>query len=389
MTLTTVEPAMAYVVTKGPTFNNPYSTISSTRWAHIKLVNDAIDNTARGQTIRIAVFSFTRETTIEKLEKAFARGVKIQIITDDHLYANLKSEDSEDAEAAAEAYRRITILKNLLGTNISAGSFVKICKNGCMSTSPASGMHAKIYQFSKTGDSTYVTMISSGNLTSSEAWNNTYTFGDRKDVYDDLGRYFYAMSKEPDTGDWYQNNAYGTNDLYRIYTFPRLGASDNLSLDMYYTMLDNVTCMNGTTATRIDVAMYTFSDSRIDVAKKLNTLSNRGCKVRVLVHPSIGITGEYGHIATLRALINNSQIEVRHDPGHMMHHKYILIKGWYGVNKAATITFTGSANLSGAGLSLNNDVVIRTTNASHYDKYASNFSLIWGKSQRIYFVDVN
>lgn len=389
LSLATVETAMAYTVTKGPIFNNPYSTTTSTKWALIKQVNDAIDNTASGQTIRIAVYSFTRETTIEKLQKAYARGVKVQIITDDHLYDNLKSEDPEDAAASAEAYRRISILKNLLGTNISAGSFVKICKNGCMSTSTASGMHAKIYQFSKTGDSTFVTMISSGNLTSSEAWNNTYTFADRKDVYDDLGRYFYAMSKEPDGGDWYQNNAYGTNDLYRIYTFPRLGASSDLSLDMYYTMLDNVTCMNGTTPTRIDVAMFSFTDSRIEVAKKLNSLSNKGCKVRVLLHPSKDSTGTYQNIATLRALINDSKIEVRHEDGYMMHHKYIIIKGWYGVNKTASITFTGSANMTGSGLSLNNESIIRTIVSTHYDKYLSNYNLIWGKSHRIYFADVN
>jgi len=377
----------AYAVSSGSVFNNPYGT-KSQRWAIIDQVESAIDNTPKGEYIRIATFSIRHKASADKLIAADKRGVIVQIVTDDHLY-------DEDDTPSNKDTAQLDRIKKALGTKVTANaSYLKVCNNSCMSNVDWSSEHAKIYLFSRAGGSKWVSMIGSSNLSEGHttSWNNLYKVVGDADYYTQLKDYFNAMSKEPDKGDWYTNEAFGK---YRLYLFPR--KVDNVNDDVYYSMLNKVQCTGASTGygskgkTVIDLAMFQWSDRRDDVANKLVELKKQGCVIKVATSASL----TYKSILT--TLIKGG-IAVRDEDKwdsshknlvHYMHHKYITINGYYqdpsktdAQNRKTKIVFTGSPNLTDSGLRFNNEVLVRIDDATQYAKYTSNFNLLYNKYGR-------
>ncbi len=353
-------------------FNNPYGTDAEKR-AIIDTVAAAIDNSPAGSTIRIAVYSFTLSDIADKLIAARDRGVNVHIVTDDHLYSG--------SNAAADT-AQMERLKSVLGTAVTTGtgSFIKICKDACMGTNI---MHAKLFMFSKTGDSSQVTMLSSSNLTTTQinAWNNLYAVVGDQTLFDKMKWYFENMAKEPNSGNWYTSTTSGANT---ILTFPRTNYSST-SDDPYYSNLSKVKCTgvaNGYGSggfTTIDVAMYQWTSTRPAVAKKLSDLANAGCKVRVIISKK-----NYSK-DPLVTLTSNSKIKVidmdanivNGNPGVFSHNKYMIINGYYDGSSSSKTVFTGSHNLSMSAIKYNNELIIRVKDSVVYDKYLGNYNTMW------------
>lgn len=397
-----VADAAAYKVSSGATFNNPFGSTSA-RWRIINKIGSAIDHTPKGSTIRLAVYSITIDKVASKLIAAHKRGVNVRIVTDDHLY------DYEN-EARREAMTtQIERLKKALGTDVKKDSFVKVCGQGCMSDNQFASMHAKLYMFSTSGSSKNVAMLSSSNpsVTHTNAWNNLYTFVGNADIYNKLKDYFEDMTKEPDKGDWYSNTEIGA---YRLYTFPR----KNPSLDEYvhYTMLKKISCTGvakgyGTkptdpksSRTIVDVSMFKITENRMEVAEQLSTLGKQGCLVRVaLSHESTPDT-------VIKELVTDGKVQVRdldvwktvkngvtgkkeRIVYNYTHDKYIAINGSYDGDNSASIVFTGSPNITSAGLRYNNEIMVRLSSKNDYLAYHSNFGTMWKKGKTIKLVNVN
>ncbi|HCB06642.1 MAG TPA: hypothetical protein DEQ43_20775, partial [Nocardioides bacterium] len=66
----------------GPFFNDPH--LKSRHFTIERRVIDTIRHTPKGATIRIAVYSFDRMPVAEALIAAYHRGVKVQMLLNDH-----------------------------------------------------------------------------------------------------------------------------------------------------------------------------------------------------------------------------------------------------------------------------------------------------------------
>lgn len=396
--------AASYKVAPGATFNNPFGSTSA-KWRIVNKIGSAIDHAPKGSTIRIAVYSITIEKIADKLIAAHKRGVNVEIVTDDHLY---DTENDAKRDALTEQIER---LKKALGTDIKKDSFVKICDHSCMSDNEYASMHAKLYMFSTSGSSKNVAMLSSSNpsTTHTNAWNNLYTFVGNADMYNSLKDYFEAMAKEPDkTKDWYSNTELGP---YRLYTFPRKTAN-TLGEDVHYTMLQNIKCTGvakgyGTkptdpknSRTIVDVAMFKITANRLEVAEQLSDLGKQGCLVRVAV------SHESTPDEVVNALLKSGKVQVRdldvwktvkdsvtgkkqRVVYNYTHDKYWAINGNYDGDSSASIVFTGSPNITSAGLRYNNELMVRLSSKNDFAAYHSNFNTMWKKGHALKFVDLN
>lgn len=398
----TVANAAAYKVSAGATFNDPFGS-KSAKWRIVNKINSSIDHAPKGSTIRIAVYSITIEKTADKLIAAYKRGVNVRIVTDDHLY------DYENDEKREAMTQQIERLKKVLGTNINKDSFAKVCDQGCMSDNEYASMHAKLYMFSTSGSSKNVAMLSSSNpsVTHTNAWNNLYTFVGNAGMYNTLKDYFESMATEPDKGDWYSNTEIGQ---YRLYTFPRKNPS--LDEDVHYTMLKRVSCTDvakgygskpkdpKASRTVIDVAMFKITANRMEVAEQLRALAKQGCVVRV------AISHESTPDDVIKQLLADGKIQVRDMDVwkkvkdsitgktkrlvyNYTHDKYWAINGNYDGNASASIVFTGSPNITSAGLRYNNELMVRLSSAKDYTAYHNNFNTMWKKGKSIKLVDMN
>ena len=168
-------PKPTFVPTAGGLFNNPFGSRSA-KHRISKRIEDAINATPTGETIRLAMYSFGRPQSLKAVLAAHNRGVRMQVVLNDH---DLTSE--------------IVRLRQVLGTDATKPSFVTVCVDGCrMNTG---NQHMKFVAFSKTGATEKALMVTSGNLTGAAGawqWNDMLTVLDRPTLY----RYFTEIFDE-------------------------------------------------------------------------------------------------------------------------------------------------------------------------------------------------
>ena len=128
---------------KGAFFNNPH--VNADRFKIERRLIDTIRHTQKGATIRIAVYSFDREGVADALIAAHKRGVKIQMLLNDH----------QDTHAMKR-------VRAVLGTNRFAKSFIYKCKQGCRTFADQyRNLHSKFYTFTQAGKSKDVLVVGS------------------------------------------------------------------------------------------------------------------------------------------------------------------------------------------------------------------------------------
>ena len=119
---------------KGAFFNNPH--VNADRFKIERRLIDTIRHTQKGATIRIAVYSFDREGVADALIAAHRRGVKIQMLLNDH----------QDTHAMKR-------VRAALGSNRFAKSFIYKCKQGCRTFADQyRNLHSKFYTFTEAGN---------------------------------------------------------------------------------------------------------------------------------------------------------------------------------------------------------------------------------------------
>lgn len=347
------------------TFNNPYGTPAEQR-INLQRVDDAINATPAGATIRIAVYSFSSPSTADALIAAHGRGVNVKFLI------------NEDASTWVD----VTRLRAVFGTNRAARSFVYFCKDACMSNTPAE-MHVKLFQFSTSGGANNVTMIGSGNLTTSSAvsqWNNMVTIVGSVNLYNFLGQYFSDMVADVSNPNYTRQL---TDGIYTALLYPR-PASSSKETDPHISMLSNVSCTGAASGygsggrTIIQIGMFSWTNARVQVAQKVAELHGKGCIIRVIVdaqsiekevfdtllrrHTKYGVIPVYG----VNRGANNIYI----------HHKYMLINGKYMDNTRSKHVITGSRNITNTGLRYGNELTLRVIDANMHKAFEDNFNLI-------------
>jgi phosphatidylserine/phosphatidylglycerophosphate/cardiolipin synthase-like enzyme len=357
-------PAPPYSPRTSTVFNNPkgsraaQETIATT-------INRSIDGSARGSTIRMAQYLFDLDKTTDKLVAAYRRGVNVQILID-------------DGERSSEIRR----LENLLGTNKSRSSFVYDCTRSCMSNS-TSVMHSKFYLFRKVGTTNYVSMVGSANPDKGNtynSWNNLHTMTDKR-IYASLSGYFFNLLKDKTDLNYYRTY---TSGMYKLFYFPRRTGIT------YLSVLKNVGCRYGSGGrTAIRIGMWGWTAPRVDIARQLNTLQARGCRVEVVLNKAR--TSRTVFAALLKST-PNGRIKI-YDAwydgndngvaGLYIHNKVVAINGvWFG--RREKVVYTGSQNFSEEGNRVNDELILQINNNDIHDAYVRNLNYIrdhWTKRQ--------
>jgi phosphatidylserine/phosphatidylglycerophosphate/cardiolipin synthase-like enzyme len=370
--------SLGYSPGNGSVFNDPNSSTARQN-AIINHIERSIEGAPKGSTIRIAQYSFDVKQSADKLLAAHRRGVHIQMIVDQH-------EDLVTSET-----RR---LMNALGTKKKHRSFLVRCKASCMS-SRTSAMHAKFYLFSQVGNSRYVSMISSANIThtnSGSSWNDIQTVVGNKVIYDSLAKYLKDMAPDKNRPGYFHTVASGP---YQLWFFPR-GRGHGGRSALLTGVLNKVTCTGAAPGfgtkeghTIVRVGMYSWTSDRIDIARKLWKLHNKGCKVQIIYNS--GRTSSRISFALLKHSKKYGQLSL-HDawrdrnhnnsPEQYMHEKDLMINGvWNGHN--TKVVYAGSQNFTPNATLDNNDLIFRNSTPSTYDAYAENFKEIMDDTPRL------
>ena len=352
-----------YTPKAGTVFNNPRGSRKKKR-AIITQIDRAIDGSAKGSTIRMAMYLFDLSSTADRLVRAHRRGVHVQLILDD-------GEDSKQ-------YKKV---RHALGNNKTKGSYIFRCKRGCMS-SVRSVQHAKFYLFTRVGNAQRVSLISSANPytgNTGRSWNDLHTIIDNQKIWDSLNKYFNDMLRDKTNYNYYRTT---TSGKYTLYFFPRTPAKGTAGVPQL-SALKQVKCtgvakgygMNGRTTIR--VAMWGWTKWRTDIARQLWTLHNRGCNVYVVLNKRR--VGEKVFQALLKRSSKHGVMRV-YDAWYgqrlYMHQKLVTINGNYAGDSSSKVLWTGSQNFTDEGNRVNNELLMQIRDDSTLDKYVRNLNFI-------------
>jgi phosphatidylserine/phosphatidylglycerophosphate/cardiolipin synthase-like enzyme len=372
----------------GPFYNDPHR-----RTGHFTIeqqVIKTIRHTPRRETIRIAVYSFDRMPVANALIDAHRRGVRVQMLLNDH----------QDTRAMQAIRREI-------GTNRNKRSFIYKCKAGCRSTeNEYNNLHSKLYTFTQSGASQDVVAVGSANMMLNAAlhqWNDLYFSSGNHTLFRQYVSLFNNMKKDWDTrrpprhfcGTAVTGTCDESVDRDTVWAFPKLsGPKSDLVLDM----LGRIQCetpdgAGGVTRTRLALSMHTMRGRRGDyLAEAIRNKYAEGCDFRV----SYGLIGYHTKqilgAPTARGRIplrstgmdynTDDDYDLNHDGeddlilDYYSHQKYFVIQGTYNGVPDTSMVLTGSSNW--ASLSTANDEIWLTVQGKRVArKYVANFDYQW------------
>ena len=290
---------------------------------------------------------------------------------------------------------QIKRLRKALGTNKRARSYVASCSRGaCMTNYPYGTIHVKYYLFSQSGRAKNVSIISSANphgVNIYNSFNNTHTIVGNAAIYNRLMRYFVDMTKNK------QNHSYGNgknthSGPFSLYIYPQRPARIN-----YLDVLRGVQCrtrsnMGSKGRTVVRMSMWGFTNPRMDVAKRLWSLQNAGCKVDVTLNRGrasrtimrqLTKSTKHGKMVVEDAWRDTNRNDYAEQ---YTHHKAMIINGRQKLNGRVVdsrVVYSGSQNLTSSGSLYNDDMVLRVVGSGYYFAYSKNFSYIQKKSKRL------
>ncbi|MFE0703173.1 phospholipase D-like domain-containing protein [Streptomyces sp. NPDC058872] len=347
-------------VTTGAVFNDPKGTVTEQNAVKDHIIG-TIDETVSGRMIRAALYALKDQDYADALVDAHARGVNVRVVLD------FKYHTSAAAQSVISA----------LGTDTSAGSWVKVCPEGrgCMATAGTNPInHNKFFTFSRVGavaglgeDVVIQTSANQTAVNTAKYWNNAYTVVGNTDLYTAYVGYFNDLAAAVANNDYYTTGKVGTE---KYYFFPQ--ATD----DLVVGVLDNVSCTGNTTVGtptthRSIVRVAAFALHRAAVASALASLAEQGCTVEVVYADS-------SQEAALKGHANLTLKRLKTSDGYLVHSKYFTVEGNYAGHPDTKWTFTGSHNLDQSSLREQDEAVIRLEGAAPHDAYARNFASLKG-----------
>lgn len=348
-----------YTPAGGALFNNPRGT---SQQAHkiIIHVNQMINHSPKGSTIRIASMTLGVQSTTDALISAHKRGANVRI---------LLPSSTRDKPRVKEAMAA-------LGTNKDARSFVAFCQSSCYRDGTVGVMHAKLFMFSQTGTRDKVFTISSSNLDNYQTtrYNDAYTVVSDADAYETSRVYFdralYDNRNNPPAITTINNRSY--------YFFPYEDSN------VFGNALDHVKCtgvtggagsQDGRTVIRMTASLWDYS--RIDIARKLVSLKKEDCNIRV-------VTQSYRLDSRVLKVLQDGNVYVRFadkmNPTYGVHSKYLAITGNYNGVSNANVVLSGSMNLTAYDNAACDNNMIQVRTRSNYEAYLGQFNVLWPRS---------
>jgi len=334
-------------------FNNPHGPRSK-QYKLVREVNTAIRSARRGATVRLTAYSFAMASTAQALRDVHRRGVRVQVVVDDH----------------SEKWGSVNRLKRQLGTNTSRRSFVSVCHRSCRGKRGV--LHTKFLTVSDGRLGRGLVKVGSMNLTSYSAerqWNDMYTVADPA-IHRQMVRLFRKLARDTPQP---RLRMPATRTGFKTDTSPYRGqGADTLKM-----RLNAVRCraagretgVRGRTVVRI--AVHAWNGERgIALARQVGDLRRQGCNVKVLHGSGMG--------RAVKTVLRNNDVPVRDSKyrGRRVHHKVMLLSGAIGKERRASYVWTGSHNWSDAS-TWNDELIVRMASPRLVDAYLANFSRMW------------
>ena len=363
--------AAGFVPRAGALFNNPFGS-GSVKHRISKRIEDAINATPTGETIRLAMYSFSRPKSLKAVLAAHSRGVNMQVVLNDH-----------------DVTSQIVRLKQVLGTNARKSSFVTVCVDGCR-MGARGNQHMKFVAFSKTGGVPNVLMVTSGNLTGAGGawqWNDMLTITGRPTLYRNFTEVYDELAQDRRVAKPYR---YVSDGPYTAEFFP---AANTKSNDPIWRELSRVKCRGASGGTGVSgrtvvqSTAWTWRGSRgMYLAKRLRQLDNQGCIVQVVVGaPSPTVLrelrrmGPYGGVQVRDSRKDYKEKGYGGEPSFTKgsHMKYLLVNGVHGSNTRYKNVVTGSLNWTNGAVASGDEVVVTHTSAATHSSYVANFKTMF------------
>ena len=381
------KPNKRWKVPVGPKFNNPM--VPKDRFVIERHLLRAIRNTPRKEKIVISAYSLDRQVVADELIRAHKRGVKVQLLLNDHLVPGAQVRIARE-----------------LGRNTKKSSFIHRCVSGCRADkNEYNNLHSKFYLFSKTGRNRNVVMLGSHNMTLNAVrwqWNDLWTTVGKPQLYDQFEALFNDMRPDWDKRrasyafcEDGQNCPAGDQQKYYNIVFPR---HTTASKDAVLDILNNVQCVyvNADGAQRrtlLRLSMHTMRGNRGNyIAAKLRELYAAGCNLRVNyglmgfhTKQQIGAPTARGRVPlrstgfNLRDDVPTGDPEIDDMPESIeryTHHKYFVLRGSYKGVIESNIVWTGSTNWSSLGTP-QDEILFSMHGRQMVRDYLKNFALMW------------
>jgi HKD family nuclease len=383
-----------YRAPQGPFFNNPRG--GKAQYNIERQVIAAINHTRKGETIRIAVYSFDRIQVADAIIRAHKRGVKVQMLLNDH----------QDTKA-------MKMMRAVLGTNRWGKSFIYKCKAGCRSTNDEyRNMHEKLYLFSQSGRTKDVIATGSANMMMNairHQWNDLYFTSGNPALYDQFVTVFNDMKHDYDVkqptlffcGVPKAGTCDDSVDKHTVQIFPRKSTSSD---DPVLTVLNKIQCIQADgTRTKLALSMHTMRGARGNyIASAIRNKWAEGCDFRVdygligyQTKQILGASTSRGRIplrSTGFDYNTDDNFDLNHDGDDDLildrysHQKYFIIDGTYNGHANTHMVFTGSSNWASLGTA-EDEIFMSIRGGSVMRKYLKNFDFEWngaGNSRNAY-----
>lgn len=393
--------AYAYVPDAGAMFNNPAgdSDAKNRSMNHIKR---AVERTPSGGRIQFAAYSHNKRSINDALLDACARGVTVQMVTNNNWISNATLKLQErlgtgvDYDYAADSCPAVTDGSVPADQRIErpgdSASFAKICRQACR-VAGNGNQHIKLFMFSRSGDARNVIMTGSTNTATFAAnthWNDLFTLNNAsQQMWDDYSGIFHELARGQESSNPYRMFRHG--DLVTEFG-ARVAARDDRSLDPILQRLNKVSCrtgggygINGRTAVR--VMMYAWVGERgLYLANKVASLRRSGCNVKaILSQPSKGVkqalrAGGVGIRSADLNLDDNANTGFNGTAWERFtHQKWMTVNGtWAGDRQR--VVWTSSENWSNNSFN-NDEMTLKIPRSAAQRAYARHFDHLWGSKQ--------
>lgn len=360
----------------GGTFNVPRAEDGRQYRIHKQIVG-AIRHARKGSTIRISLFSFDRKIIAEDLIAAHRRGVRVQVLLNDHQVTGAQR-----------------MLHRVLGRNPLKDSFAYECTNGCRSS--GENLHTKFFLFTHTGSAHDVVMTGSVNFTMNSVmnqYNDVFIRNESPLLHTAFVTLFDNMRLDKRQSPSYWTMKLGEDYKIEVTPYPNFGPASDPMMEA----LSRVHCFGATGGTGsngrtvVRVIMHAWNDSRGHyLAKRIRQLYAEGCDVRVMY----GFGGEAVR-DTFASRTPRGYVPV-HTTGYdtnedgfldlYTHQKELLVSGNYGGDRSTRMVVTGSSNWNNQGLR-GDELIFTAKKTGAYRDYIDNFRWMWAeRSHRVRYI---
>ncbi len=323
------KPNRGFTPPSGALLSDP--TIKGRKRLILNRVIRSVRNTAKGETIRTAVWNYDDAAVTNALIDAHQRGVHVQLVV-----ANSVRNGNWNRTVAA------------LNANRKDRSFALRCRGGCRSRSI---LHAKFVLISRVRTAKNISMVGSFNLTKPAGfrqWNDLVTTRNEA-FYKSLVGTFREYAEDRRVARPYQVTDLGQQ---KITLWPAIGRNTiREELELVKCKIPAADAVNGQRRTQVRIAIAGWFDAfGTTIAKQVRSLWARGCNVKIITtlagrgaNRTLRSRKGRGPVPIRRVIIDRNQDRV---PERYLHMKAVAIRGVFDGDTTANVLITGSPNWS-------------------------------------------